>query len=158
MRTFFVVVAAAVAIASGAGCRTFGRNAFAEPVVTFRDVKINGIGLNGGSLDIQLSVYNPNGFRLDATRMTYKLMVDSIPFGTGAKSETFMVQERDSTIVSLPLSFNWAGVGEAGRQLLNTGTVNYRVVGDITVGSPVGSFTIPYDRTGRFSTLSGTSR
>jgi hypothetical protein len=36
--------------------------------------------------------------------------------------------------------------------------VNYRVLGDVTVGTPIGSFTIPYDRTGRFSTLGGTSR
>jgi hypothetical protein len=36
---------------------------------------------------------------------------------------------------------------------MNTGTVNYRVVGDITVGSSMGTFTLPYDRTGRFSSL-----
>jgi hypothetical protein len=41
---------------------------------------------------------------------------------------------------------------------MNTGTVNYRVVGDLTVGSSVGTFTLPYDRTGRFSTLSNSSR
>jgi hypothetical protein len=33
--------------------------------------------------------------------------------------------------------------------------VNYRVLGDVTVATPVGNFTRPYDRTGRFSTLSG---
>ncbi len=66
------------------------------------------------------------------------------------------MQENDSTIVTLPLSFTYAGVGAAGRQLMNTGAVNYRVMGDVTVGTPLGNFTRPYDQTGRFSTFSGT--
>jgi hypothetical protein len=37
---------------------------------------------------------------------------------------------------------------------MNTGSVNYRVMGDVTVGTPLGNFTRPYDQTGRFSTLS----
>jgi hypothetical protein len=41
---------------------------------------------------------------------------------------------------------------------MSTGTVNYRVVGDLTVGSSVGTFTLPYDRTGRFSSLSGAEK
>ncbi len=103
----------------------------------------------------EMSVYNPNGFNLDATRLTYKLWVDSVEFGTGAIDKRFTVQEKDSTIVSLPLSFNWSGVGSAGREIMNTGSVNYRVTGDITVRSPIGNHTLPYDRTGRFSTLGG---
>jgi LEA14-like dessication related protein len=145
-------------LAAGAACATFGRGAFKEPVVTLKDVRINGLGLNGGSMDIVLNVYNPNGYRLDATRLTYRLFVDTIPFGTGATDSNFSVAKGDSTQVRLPLNFSWAGVGQAGRQLLNTGTVNYRVAGDLTVGSAVGTMKIPYDRTGRFSTLGGNAR
>ncbi|MGI9076481.1 MAG: LEA type 2 family protein [Gemmatimonadaceae bacterium] len=150
-----IAFAAAAAIITGAGCKSLATRTFAEPVVTFRDVKINGLGLTGGSLDINLSVYNPNGYDLDATRLTYKLWVDSLEFGTGAIDKRFTVQEKDSSIVALPLNFNWQGVGSAGRELLNTGSVNYRVTGDITVRSPLGNHTLPYDRTGRFSTLGG---
>jgi hypothetical protein len=85
-------------------------------------------------------------------------MVDSVTFGTGAIEDRFTVQEKDSTIVTLPLQFTYAGVGEAGRQLMSTGTVNYRVLGDVTVGTPLGNFTRPYDQTGRFSTLNGRAR
>lgn len=152
------IFAVAAATAVGAACSSLGRQAFRQPVVTFKDVKINGLGLNGGSLDIVLNVYNPNNYRLDATRMTYKLMVDTIPFGTGASDARFTVKEKDSTQVRLPLDFHWAGIGRAGRELLSTGSVPYRVTGDITVGSPVGSYTLPYDRTGRFSTLGASSR
>jgi LEA14-like dessication related protein len=154
MRTRNISVVA-LAMIGAAGCATLGKATFKEPVVHFQDARITGLGLNGGSLEVKLSLYNPNSFKLDGTRLTYKLMVDSVTFGTGALADRFTVQEKDSMIVTLPLQFTYAGVGAAGRQLMNTGAVNYRVLGDVTVGTPLGNFTRPYDQTGRFSTLSG---
>ena len=153
------IFGAALAVFAIAGCATLGAlGGFKQPVVNFKDLRVRGLGLTGGSLDAYLSVYNPNGFKLDGTRLTYNVLVDSVTFGSGALAQQFTVQEKDSTIVTLPLQFTYAGIGQAGRQLMNTGAVNYRVVGDVTVGTPLGNFTRPYDQTGRFSTLSGGSR
>ena len=151
-----VLLAVAVATVGGAsGCATLGRKVFKEPVVNFQQMSITGLGLTGGSLDVVLSVYNPNNFRLDASRLTYNLMIDSVRFGSGALDQQFAVQSGDSTIVRLPINFTYAGIGAAGRQLLNTGAINYRVTGDMTVGTPLGNFTRPYDRTGRYTALRG---
>jgi LEA14-like dessication related protein len=141
-----------------ASCGGLGRGGFAEPLVNFKDVRVGGLGLTGGTLSIILSVYNPNGFRLDASRLTYKLLVDTLPVGSGAIDKHFMVNSKDSTDVELPLRFTWAGAGGAVRELINNGTVPYRVLGDLTVGSGVGDFTIQYDRTGHFNSMSGASR
>lgn len=149
------LVAAVVVAGTITACATLGRAVLKDPVVTLKDVKVNGIGFNGGSVDIVLNVYNPNHFNLDATRISYKLFVDTIPLGTGATDSKFTVTQGDTTAVPLPLSFTWAGAGQAARSLMNTGSVNYRVVGDITVGSAYGTLTLPYDRTGRFSSLGG---
>jgi LEA14-like dessication related protein len=148
----------AVAMTGVGGCALLGKGSFKEPIVNFQDAKITGLGITGGSLEVKLSVYNPNGFKLDGTRLTYNVLVDSVKFGSGAIVDRFTVQEKDSTIVTLPLQFTYAGIGEAGRQLMNTGSVNYRVMGDVTVGTPLGNFTRPYDQTGRFSSLGGRSR
>jgi LEA14-like dessication related protein len=142
----------AVALVS-ASCAGLGRGNFRDPVVTFKNVQVGGVGLTGGTIDIILSVYNPNGYRLDATRITYKVMVDSLDVGAGALDKHFTVQSNDSTDVVLPIHFNWNGLGAAGRELMNTGTIPYRVLGDLTVGSGVGDFTIQYDRTGNFNSL-----
>jgi LEA14-like dessication related protein len=154
----WVIAAAATSVtALGAACATLGRSIFEEPVVTFKNVRVNGLGLDGGSLDVVLNVYNPNGFKLDATRLTYRLLVgDSVSLGQGALDSRFTVQNKDSTEVRLPITFSYRGLGAAGQQLIRSGTVNYRVVGDFTVATPLGNFTRPYDRTGRFSALSGT--
>jgi LEA14-like dessication related protein len=146
---------AALAAVVLAGCATLGRQVFEQPVVSFRDVSIRGIGLQGGSLDVLLNVYNPNRFKLDATRLTYRLLVDSVALGTGALDQHFVVQSGDSATVRLPIQFSFSGLGAAGRQLLRSGAVNYRVLGDVTVNTPLGSFTRPFDRTGQFTNLSG---
>ena len=156
MRKWAVVTAASAALVAGgiAGCSTLGRAAFQNPIVHLRDVRVRGIGLTGGSLDVLLSVYNPNGFRLDATRLTYRVALagDSVTLASGALDNRFTVQDQDSTVVTIPVTFTYAGIGSAGRSLLNMGAVDYHVLGDVTVGSPVGNFTVPYSSTGRFTT------
>ena len=153
----WMVSAVAATAVLGAGCATLGRAVFEEPVVSFRNLQVNGVGLQGGSLDVVLAVYNPNRFKLEATRMTYRLLVgDSLRLGDGALESRFVVQEGDTAVVRLPVSFTYSGLGAAASQLLRSGTVNYRVVGDFTVATPLGNFTRPYDRTGRFSAFGGT--
>jgi LEA14-like dessication related protein len=142
---------------ASASCGRLGRGGFREPVVNFKNVSVGGLGLNGGTLNIVLSVYNPNSFRLDASRLTYQLLVDTLPLGSGAMDKRFSVASNDSTDVELPLRFTWSGASSAVRDLINNGTVPYRVLGDLTVGSGVGDFTIQYDRTGHFNSMSGST-
>ena len=153
-----VIAAASAALLGSAACAGMGLGGFEEPLVTVRDIRVNGLGLTGGSVDIRLNVYNPNNFRLDGTQLTYQLWVDTIPFGSGTTNEQFVVNADDSTVVTLPLDFTWSGVGTVGRAVMNTGTVPYRVAGNLRVSSAVGGITVPYDRTGRFSPLGGNSR
>lgn len=151
----FILAAAATALTA---CASLGLGGFKEPLVHFNDAKIRGLGLSGGSVDVILSVYNPNGFDLNATRLTYKLFVENNQVGTGALNNAFRVSDKDSTYVTIPVDFTYAGLGSAGRELLTKGTVNYRVTGDFTVSTPLGNFTRPYDQTGRFSSFGGTSQ
>ena len=146
-----LMVGAALALA---GCATLARQAFQNPIVNLQNVNVKGLGLSGGQLDVVLSVYNPNSYRLDATRLTYRLFVgDSVGLANGDIQTQTTVQAGDSTFVTVPVSFTYAGLGAAARQLFSTGSVNYRVTGDVTVGSVVGNFTVPYSATGRFDTL-----
>src|SRR6266542_3888201 len=152
-----LLVGAMSAVALG-GCASVGVGGFKQPLVQFSDVKIRGLGLTGGALDIVLFIYNPNGFNLNATRLTYKLMVEDKDLGNGVLDHAFRVKDHDSTFVTIPMDFTYAGLGAAGRQLLQSGSVNYRVMGDVTVDTPLGNYTLPYDQRGRFSSLGGTSQ
>jgi LEA14-like dessication related protein len=154
-----VLGAAAAAIAVTAGCSALGRQAFQQPVVQLKDVAVQGVGLTGGTVAVKLNVFNPNRYRLDATRLTYNVLVgDQVNLATGVLDSRYTVNGNDSTTITIPVSFTYNGIGAAGRQLLNTGGVAYRVNGDVTVGTVVGNFTVPYTSTGRFTALGGNSR
>lgn len=148
---------AALALFVGA-CATLGRATFKEPVVSLKEFTITGLGISGGSVDVVLSIYNPNHFKLDATKMTYRVDVDSVQLGNGELDSRFTVNSGDSSTVRLPVRFTYAGLGAAGRSLITAGTINYRVRGDFTVDTPLGNFSRPYDRTGRYSSVAGKGR
>lgn len=151
MKKTFVIAA----VAALSGCASLGIGGFKDPIVNFNDLQVEGIGTKGGTVDVVLSIYNPNGYRLDATNLTYRLLVDTTAVGDGVYNTHFAVQSGDSSIVRLPVNLSYSGLAAAAKQLKEKGSVNYRVIGDVTVATPVGNFTKPYDRTGRFSTLSG---
>ena len=156
MKLALAALISLVVLAIG-GCASLGLGGgFKDPVVNFKDLRIAGIGLSGGSLDAYVNVYNPNGFKLDATRLTYKVAVGDNQLGTGALDSRFTVQNHDSTQVRIPIEFTYAGIGGAARQMMQSGSVPYTVTGDVTVGTPVGNFPVPYSSTGRFSVLGGT--
>lgn len=156
MRQLRTIVGLAT-MATLAACSLVGRQ-FIEPVVTFKSARITGLGVTGGALEVELDIYNPNSYRLDGSRLTYTIMIDSVRFGDGEYNSKFQVDKGDTSTIVLPLRFDYAGIGTAGRQLMNTGVVEYRVLGDITFGTPLGNMTRPYDQKGRFSTLSGRSQ
>jgi len=150
------IAAAVFAVMAIAGCASLGLGGgFQQPIVNFKDLRVRGLGLSGGSLDAYLNVYNPNGFKLDGTRLTYTVAVDNNPLGTGVLDSRFTVQNHDSTTVRIPIDFTYAGIGSAARQMMNSGSVPYTVNGDVTVATPVGNFTVPYSGTGRFSAFGG---
>jgi len=140
-----------VAMVAGA-CASFGKS-FKEPVVTVKEFVITGLGITGGSLDVVLQVYNPNGYNLEAVGMTYKVDVDDKQVGEGALADRFMVQKGDSSTVRMPVNFTYAGLGAAGKSIISSGSINYRVRGDLTVSTPMGNYKRPYDRTGRYSAM-----
>jgi LEA14-like dessication related protein len=137
-----------------ASCASLGKAVFKEPVVSLKEFVVTGLGLTGGSVDVVLQIYNPNGYKLDGLALTYRVDVDSVRLGEGALDSRFVVPSGDSSTVRLPVRFTYAGLGTAGRALLTSGTINYRVRGDFSVATPIGNLSRPYDRTGRYSSVS----
>lgn len=134
-----------------AACATLGRAVFREPTVTVRGLAVSNVTLAGGTLDVFLSVHNPNGYALDALALEYRVDVDSLPVGEGALDSRFIVPEKDSAVVRVPVRFSFLGLGAAGRSLLTSGTVRYRIRGALKLATRMGRFTVPFDRPGRYA-------
>lgn len=151
MRALRPLLLLTLALTLGA-CSAIGRRMFTPPSVYIEDVRLVGVGMTGGTLDVVLSVHNPNGFTLDAKRVNYAVMLDSIPFGTGAITERITVPKKDSALVRIPVTFGLPQILAAGSKFLQGGSIPYRFTGDITVATPFGDVTRKFDERGSFRT------
>jgi LEA14-like dessication related protein len=133
-------------------CSAIGRSFFTPPTVQVEDVRLVGVGMTGGTIDVLLRVHNPNGFTLDAKRVNYAVLLDTIPFGTGAITERVTVPKNDSATVRIPITFGIPQIMAAGSRFLQSGSIPYRFTGDITVATPFGDVTRKFDERGNFRT------
>jgi LEA14-like dessication related protein len=150
MRRLTLVVGLAV---SAASCAGFLRHEFGTPVVELKDVRVKGIGIEGGSLDLVLDVYNPNNYRLDASHLTYTLFVDTSAIATGEINKLVTLETKKKSEVILPVTFNTRELMGMAQALTRTGSLDYTVKGEMTVATPFGNFTRPYMGNGRFDSL-----
>ncbi len=97
-------------------CAFMQRQAFAPPEVAVSRVRLAGIGSQGGMIDIELAVFNPNHFRLDALSVRYRVMVDTIKLAEGSIDNRVTLLPRDSTRVHIPVTFGFREVLAVGQR------------------------------------------
>lgn len=157
MRQKLLVAAALALVACGGSNAPAGPPPapipFSRPVVALRDVRMDGVGMTGGSVLIVMRVYNPNDYGLAQPRVTYNLYVGDDKLTDGMYDADLTIGARDSAFVQVPASVSYARAGMAGRSLVNTGAITWRVVGSIYADTPYGRLGSPYDRVGRFSNV-----
>lgn len=148
------IVAIAIGAMMLAGCQAVSHRLYRPPTVALRNVAVDGIGLIGGSLRVALLVRNPNFYPLSSAGMRYQLLVgDSVTIAAGVDSTHRRIGANDSTIVELPVQVSWQGLSAAGRAIAASGLVPYRLVGDITLDTPLGSHDVPVNQRGSFAPL-----
>lgn len=131
--------------------------AIRQPEVRLEGVRVGGLGLRGGTLYAQVYISNPNGFTVETRELNYDLQLadpsgdgDWISFSNGTLRDPVRIGGGQSTIIEVPVQFRYDDFGGALRSLIETGTFNYRVRGDVRLTEPIGR-TIPFTRTGVFS-------
>ena len=122
---------------------------FLQPQVNLRQIGLRSVGVAGGTLDVQLAIANPNRIQVKGTQVSAALDVQGSHFGDIASTDPFTLTEQDTTLITLPLTFRWAGLTSAARSILDYGEVNYGLWGKLSVETPVGQpLEVPFNRTG----------
>jgi len=140
-----LAVASLVVLSGCAGVGDF----FREPELRLDHVVVRSIGLTGGTLDFAVDVHNPNSFDLRGTELRVGFDVENAHVGDVSFRQDFAVQRGDSTRLTLPVSFQWAGVGSAVRTALGYGEIPYKMSGEISLQTPFGRRAVPFTREGR---------
>ncbi len=125
-----------------AACALGSRLTFREPSIRLASVQVLGIGFTGGSLNIQLEVENPNSYELRTTRFMAGLELEDTHFGEAVLDQRVVMPAETVTLVDVPVTFTWEGVGAGARALFERGTVNYSLASRITLDTPVGERTV----------------
>ena len=134
-------------------CTFMRRQAFAPPDVLVSDVRLTGIGAQGGNIDIVLSIHNRNNYRLDASAVRYRVMVDSIKLAEGTVKHRVTLLKKDSTKVRLPVTFGFREVLAVGRRLAQTGSLPFDLVGNVKVETPFGDMMRAFNERGTYDGL-----
>jgi LEA14-like dessication related protein len=134
--------------AAAGGCAVLG-NAFKQPGVRLDRVVVREVGVRGGTLDLMVEVDNPNGFDLRGTEVALGFDVEGSHVGDLRVDDDFSVDAGDRTLLTLPLGFEWAGVGTALQAALREGEIPYRMKGTLGLQVPWGDESVPFTKEGR---------
>lgn len=121
------------------GCKTLSNALrFAEPEVQLKEVQVTGLGLSGGTLNLALDVYNPNDYRLRSTRLELGIDLENTHFGDALLETPLELPSQQHTLVTVPVRFEWAGVGAGARALLSRQAIRFGLTGTAYLGTPLG--------------------
>ena len=112
---------------------------FDEPVIQLKEVRITGIGLSGGTLDLALDVFNPNEFRLRSTRLEVGIDLENVHFGDALVETPLELPSQQHTLVVVPVRFEWAGVSAGARGLLMKQAIAFILTGTAALDTPLGN-------------------
>lgn len=131
---WFVGLAGAVA-----GCATLGNALrFQEPDLRLQEVQVTGLTVSGGTLDLTLDVFNPNGYRLRSTRLEVGIDLEDVHFGDALFETAVELPAQQHSVITVPVRFDWAGLGAGARALLVRQAVRYGLTGVATLNTPLG--------------------
>jgi hypothetical protein len=152
MRKLLPLALVALVIACGPG--TVNPVNLLQPDVRLHHLAVRNIGLAGGTLDLILAFHNPNPINLQGTRVQAGLDIEGNHFGDIDLSNPFSLAGRDTTLMTVPLTFRWSGVASAARSVLDYGAVNYAIKGTATITAPgIAAFDVPFTGQGNVPLL-----
>jgi LEA14-like dessication related protein len=111
---------------------------FEEPAIRLQEVRITGLGLTGGTLDLALDVFNPNDFRLRTLRLALGIDLEQTHFGDALLETPVELPAQQHSLVTVPVRFEWAGLGAGARALLTRQAIRYGLTGAVTIDTPLG--------------------
>ena len=131
---------------AGSGCSLF----FSTPDVHVQDVNLIGVDSSGADLELHLTVTNANPIDLKLRGYQYELKVLALTAVKGSGRESFVLPSRSTTDLRLPLRVSFKDMFEIFRQKPNLDKIPYQLTAALEVGLPVGSMTIPLEKSGTF--------
>lgn len=146
------LLSASVAISMSA-CNELVR----APVVELTGVRLRGIGLRGATVVAQLDIENPNRFAIETDSVTFQFEAsdprnprDWKRVTSGTNVQRVRIEKSSRATVEIPIEFAYTDLGTPVRALIDRGTFDYRLSGEVFVRKPLRR-KVPFSRDGELS-------
>jgi len=96
------------------------------PRINEVSLKVNKLNLAGAQLNLNLKMFNPNGFKLDIVSGDYALFMQGSNFGNGSIAPSSIPAKTTGTI-TIPISLSFTGMAGAAYSLLTKGSADYQL-------------------------------
>jgi hypothetical protein len=141
-------------LGTACGGQTIDPDNFIPPTVQLHHLSVKNAGVMGGTMDVVMAIYNPNRAEIKGTRLQGQLDIESSRVGDVVYTQPFELEDRDTTLVTVPMQFKWTGAGAALKGVLGYGTVKYTMNGTVTMDTPAGKpFDVPFSGQGSAAVL-----
>lgn len=122
---------------------------FKDPDIRLDRVVFRGGSVTGGVVSLRLEIENANRFDLRGSRLQLGLDVEGSHLGDIEYEDAFSLQRGETTTLTLPMRFDWSGLGNGVRTALDSGDLPYQMKGLVTLDTPFGKRKVAFTREGR---------
>jgi len=122
---------------------------FKDPDIKLDRVVFRGASGTGGVVSLSLEIENANRFDLRGSKLQLGLDVQGWHLGDVEYEDAFSLQRGETTSLTLPMRFDWSGLGSAVRTALDSGDLPYQMKGLVTLDTPFGKRKVAFTRAGR---------
>ncbi len=121
-----------------------------KPVqVTPKTARVTAVGPAGLTLDVELDVYNPNSFALDARRVSGVLQLgDGVEVARGSAEPRGAIAAKSTSTVPAVLGVAWTNLPALLPYALSGSAAPYRFQGVATLSGPKLDFDVPFTVSG----------
>ena len=121
---------------------------FREPSLSFKDASLSDVSLAGATVNLTLTVHNPNAQGISLAETDYKLSVAGKQLVAGNPVGGVQIAGGTSSDVVLPAQVRFADLGDSLTAVLRQEQFPYRAEGHIGVSTPLGVVPLAFSKEG----------
>lgn len=123
------------------------------PKISLKNLSLTKLNYTRATLALRLQVDNPNAFSVGLDRLNYDFTVNGKQWLSGSKNGLGHLQKGQQSVITLPITLNFAQMGSSLYGLLQGGQdLNYSLNGKLDASSGhqlIGNFAMPFASSGK---------
>jgi len=147
MKRFIHALSVVTLAASIAGC-----SKPKAPELTPKEVAVTSVDVAGFDMRVKLDAFNPNGFAIAVRSIVARVIVDGTQdLGTVTASQPITLPANAHTLVDVPMSVKWKGLGGLATLAQARKPVPYTLDGTATIGGESLNVDVPFKLQGQIT-------